>query len=53
MELTEKQKQARREYQRQWRKNNPDKVKKHQAKFYNKIAKQIEEEEKERTEINE
>ena len=39
--MTEAQIQARREYKRQWRKNNPDKCKAYQLKFWTKKAEEL------------
>ena len=33
--------QAQREYRKQWRRNNPEKIKAHQAKYWLKKAKQL------------
>lgn len=38
MFLTEKAKEARRKYAREWRKNNPDKVKEHTERYWTKKA---------------
>ncbi len=37
-ELSEQARKLRNEYQRKWRKNNPDKVKKHQKTYWEKKA---------------
>lgn len=39
--MTEEAKQARRAYKREWARNNPDKVKKYQEKFWNKKAAEL------------
>ena len=36
--MTEKAKEARRAYKRQWQRNNPEKVKKYQENYWNKQA---------------
>lgn len=43
--LTEREKQARNAYLRKWRKENPDKVREYQKRWYAKIADQMEQEE--------
>jgi len=47
MSMSEKAKELRRQYQREWRKRNPDKVKKHQKRYWERqaerIAKEVEE----------
>lgn len=40
-ELTKEEKDARRLYFKKWRENNPDKVKKHNEKFWEKKAKEL------------
>jgi len=45
--MNEKARQARAKYLREWRKRNPEKVKKSMNKYWSKVAKQIEEKEKE------
>lgn len=42
--MTEKAREARREYYRRWRKENPDRVASAQARFWEKRARQIAEE---------
>ena len=42
--MTEQTLKARREYQKQWRKKNPDKVKATQERFYQKKAQEFERE---------
>ena len=44
--MTEEAKEARRAYQREWRKKNPEKVKAHQARHWEKIAALKKQEEK-------
>lgn len=36
--MTDKAKEARRAYKRQWQRNNPDRVKKYQENYWNKRA---------------
>jgi len=48
--MNEKARQARAKYLREWRKRNPEKVKKSMNKYWSKVAKQIEEKEKEEDE---
>lgn len=45
--MNEKARKARAKYLREWRKANPDKVKKSMNKYWMKVAKDIEEKEKE------
>lgn len=40
--LTDAAKEARKAYRREWAKKNPDKVKEHQARYWNKKAKELE-----------
>jgi hypothetical protein len=43
MELTEKAKQARREYENAWRRKNRDRVKQYNAQYWEKRARKIKE----------
>lgn len=43
IELTDKAKQVKREYQKVWRANNKDKIKQYQAKYWNKRANEAKE----------
>lgn len=42
LELSPKAEEARREYFRQWRKRNPDKVKKHARDYWERKARELE-----------
>ena len=46
--MTDEAKAARREYKRQWRKNNPDKVKAQQDRYWQKKAEEAEQEMKQK-----
>ena len=48
--MTEEAKAARRAYKKQWRANNKDKIKASTARYWERKAKQAEEEERQRTE---
>ena len=39
--MTEEAKEARRAYRREWAKNNPEKIKEHQARYWEKKAETI------------
>jgi len=41
--MNEKAKKARNEYFRNWRRQNPEKVRKHQEKYWLRVAKKLEE----------
>ena len=45
--MNDKGRQARAKYLREWRKRNPEKVKKSMSNYWNKVGKQIVEKEKE------
>lgn len=50
--MTDEAKEARRAYKREWNKKNPDKVKKHQATYWEKKAREWQEEQA-RTKLSE